>query len=399
MVAELKGLAMFSLSFKRVLSSSFVLLGITTICSAANANFPEFKYYKLAEIGEHMGQTSLVDIDRDGDLDWVVGQSGKMWWFEYDTPDNWIKHDLGQGARTDVGGCAFDIDGDGWIDQVSGTAWYRNTGKPKTETFEKYDNGAISCHDNVAADIDGDGKLDVVACSNDKSHLVIAWYKIPDNPRETWIEHIIGTGIHGGVDPKGVGDLDSDGDNDVVRGDVWFENQDGKGIEWKEHKNLIPPGGSRPDRYGLALKVWICDLDKDGDNDIVEAEADCTDGRVFWFENSNNGKKWDCHLISADHTKQDFHSLAVADFDGDSDLDVFSGGGPLSQETHKCYIWENLDGKGGAWKEHLILSGRRCHEAKAADVDGDGDIDVCSKPWNGNLHFYLRNMLVEDRKK
>ena len=38
----------------------------------------------------------------------------------------------------------------------------------------------------------------------------------------------------------------------------------------------------------------------------------------------------------------------------------------------------------------------RCHEAKAADVDGDGDIDICSKPWNGNEHIYLCNMLKED---
>jgi hypothetical protein len=30
--------------------------------------------------------------------------------------------------------------------------------------------------------------------------------------------------------------------------------------------------------------------------------------------------------------------------------------------------------------------------------DGDADIDICTKPWNGTLHFYPRNMLVEDSK-
>ena len=373
---------------------SFVATFFTATNAVADDDFPQFSCHEIAKVGRSMGQTSLVDIDKDGDLDWVVGQSGKMWWFEYEGPDKWLQHDLGSGARTDVGGCAFDIDGDGWIDQISGTAWYRNTGKPRTEVFQCYENGAISCHDDVAADIDGDGRLDVVACSNDKAHVAVVWYTIPNPPTKKWIAHEVGKGIHGGVDPRGVGDLDGDGDNDIVRGNAWFENADGRGTKWKTHETLVPDGGNRADRYGLALKTWICDMDLDGDNDVVEAEADCTDGRVFWMENEGQGRKWRYHGISPEHTGQDFHSLALADFDNDGDLDVFSGGGPLSSDSHKCFIWANADGKGGKWREHMVLSGKRCHEAKAADVDGDGDIDICTKPWRGNEHLFLQNKLV-----
>jgi hypothetical protein len=374
-------------------------LTLTGVSGVLRAAMPRFEIHKIAEVGNQMGQTSLVDLDKDGDLDWVVGERKRTWWFEYAGPDQWIQHDLGQGAQTDVGGTAFDIDGDGWIDQLAGTAWYRNTGKPRTEPFERFDSGAISCHDDVAADINGDGKLDVVACSNDKAHVVTVWYEIPANPREKWIEHKIGSGIHGGVGPRGVADLDGDGDNDVVRGDVWFENEGGKGLQWKERADLTPPGGNRPERYGLAIKVWCCDMDKDGDLDIVEAEADSVDARVFWFENLGKARSWKCHLISPDHTKLDFHSLAVADFDNDGDFDAYSGGGPLSQTTKKCFLWENQDGKGRQWKEHVILEGKECHEVKAADVDNDGDIDIVTKPWNGNLHIYFRNMLIEDSGK
>ena len=132
------------------------------LCASAYAGFPAFEYHRIDRIGKRMGQTSLVDVDKDGDLDWITGcNGGDIWWFEYKGPDNWIRHLLGRKAPTDVGGTAFDIDGDGWVDQVSGQAWYRNTGRPREQEFIKYPNGAINTHDNVAIDIDGDKKLDV----------------------------------------------------------------------------------------------------------------------------------------------------------------------------------------------------------------------------------------------
>lgn len=379
-----------------LLSAAGLVLGLVCVSgSAVAATFPRFETHVIGTWGNRLGQTALVDIDQDGDLDWVVGQSGTLSWFEYRGPDDWLRHDLGQGARTDVGGTAFDVDGDGWVDVVTGTGWYRNPRNPRRRAFTFFPTGAISSHDNVAADIDGDGRLDVVACSNDRQHVRLAWYSIPADPRKPWTEHVIGEGIHGGVDPAGVGDLDGDGDADVVRGDVWFENLDGKGTRWQSHATLVPDGGSRVGPFGLCLKTWLIDLDQDGDLDVIQAEADFPDCRVFWFENLGRAASWRFHLISRDSTGQDFHSLAVADFDNDGDPDVFSGGGPLSQRLHASFIWENLDGKGGAWREHLLLSGERCHEARAADVDGDGDIDICTKPWNGSRHLFLRNRLID----
>ncbi len=129
-------------------------------------------------------------------------------------------------------------------------------------------------------------------------------------------------------------------------------------------------------------------------------DADSINSQTAWLENKDGkGQKWIKHLIGSE-LKQDFHSLAVFDFDNDGDADVFSGGGPLTSDTiHRWYIWENKYGKGKQWKQHEIFKGKRCHEAMAGDVDGDGDIDICSKPWNGNEHVYLRNMLIETGMK
>ncbi len=391
---------MFSRKTRDFLRTSFSLTLITSFCSLSKAGFPRFEYYQIDKIGSRMGQSSIVDVDKDGDLDWITGCSsgsgGTIWWFEYKSPGEWSRHMLGRSALTDVGGTAFDIDGDGWIDQVSGAAWYRNTGNPRQEEFVRYPNGVIeSSHDNVAADVDGDGKLDVVAMS-DRSALY--WYKIPVDPTQRWHSYEIGPAVHGAIDPAGVGDIDGDGDNDVIRTNIWFENADGRGMKWVEHANI---DFGQPDaKYPLMTKSWIVDIDKDGDNDVVEAEGDCISGRVAWHENSDGrGLVWVRHII-AGKTGQDYHSLAVADFDSDGDLDIFSGGGPLTSELpHRWFIWENVDGKGAEWTQHEILTGKRCHEAKAADVDGDGDIDICSKPWNGDEHIYLRNMLKEDSSK
>ncbi|MGV8095010.1 MAG: FG-GAP repeat domain-containing protein [Mangrovibacterium sp.] len=362
---------------------------------AAYAQSFQFEYHEIGKHGKNsIGQTSLVDVDNDGDLDWVYGIHGTMFWFEFQGPDKWIHHKIGEGAKTDVGGCPIDLNKDGWIDFVAGTGWYENTGNPKSETFIVHSEiGTISCHDNIAVDIDRDSILDIVANSNDEDHPFLVWYKIADDPEKKWKATQIGKGIHGGISPFGYGDLDKDGDMDIVRGDAWFENVDGKGNKWREHNVLVPLGGNRPERYGLALKSWVYDMDKDGDLDIVEAEADTPDGRIYWFENRKKARKWVYHLISEEHTSQDFHSLALADFDNDGDVDIFSGGGPLSQETHKMFIWENKSGDASVWVEHLILERKRCHEAVAADVDGDGDIDICTKPWSGDLHLFLENRL------
>jgi hypothetical protein len=355
----------------------------------------EFKLHELDTCLDRMGQTDLVDVDNDGDLDWVFGRFGDMYWYEYISADIWALHEIGTGARTDVGGTSIDINGDGWIDFVVGDSWYENTGRPKEEIFILHKKNMISSHDNVAVDIDGDDIKDIVSLSNHPDHPVLAWYRIPEDHTQNWDYHKIGQGIHGGIDPAGFGDLDQDGDTDIVRGNVWYENPGNEKTSWPAYEILAPPGGNRPDKFGLALKTWCIDLDNDGDLDVIEAEADTENGRVFWFENNGKGKSFAFHPISADTTYQDFHSLAVADFDGDGDVDVLSGGGPLSVHDFKLFIWENTSGKGASWKEHMILEGKRIHEAVAADVDQDGDIDICAKPWRGGLHIYLENKLVK----
>ena len=368
---------------------------------AALLAFPAFEVHRIDGIGTQLGQTDLADMDNDGDLDWIAGQAdragGDIWWWEYQAPDRWVRHLVGKG-NTDVGGAAFDVNNDGWVDVLSGSVLLLNSREPWTRPFTAHHVGTIYSHDTEFADINGGGRMDALA-NSDQSGLY--WYEIPSDPTQPWRQHLIASAdshqVHGGVSPQAVGDIDGDGDADVVTAQAWYENADRAGLQWRPHRNI--DFGER-DRYGIAVRTWVGDLDADGDGDIVQSEADHPDGRVAWFENDGRGE-WTRHLIKDKGGRQDFHALAVADFDNDGDLDVFAGGGPLSAPgTQTAFIWENTAGPGARplserWIEHVIVK-KPVHEVEAADVDGDGDVDLVAKPWQeGDEHFYLRNMLGE----
>jgi hypothetical protein len=78
----------------------------------------QFRVHEIARPGgTNFGQTSAVDVDQDGDLDFISGrQGGDVFWFENSGDGPWRQRPIGRQAKTDVGGVAFDVDGDGDID-------------------------------------------------------------------------------------------------------------------------------------------------------------------------------------------------------------------------------------------------------------------------------------------
>jgi hypothetical protein len=320
------------------------------------------------------GLTALVDIDRDGDLDFVVGgrqpAPDRLYWFEFQGADKWVRHDVGTGYQSDVGLAALDVDG-------------------KWERFE-FAKKAAGAHDIVAADIDGDGRKDIVMMSDSNKPLnALCWFKIPADPRQLWERHDIGPGIHGAIAPAGVADINGDGHIDVVRGDTWFENKDGKGLEWVAHKN-IPMGRNGP--FGVCVRTAIADMDGNGKQCIVMSDADITDSKIVILRNPDGkGQTWVKQELPQSFRYGSLHSLAVADFNGDGRLDIVSNEQeellPQGRENPRWILWENLGG--GKYAEHILLDSKLGgHELQVGDVDGDGDIDIVSKawgclPWNG----------------
>jgi len=404
---------------------SIILLLLFISCTKDKSEDRLFEHYTvsvdLPEYAESVryGTPALADFDNDGDIDFTMSITRyDVLWFEFLGNHEWDMHKAGDVPTGQLGGGTFDVDQDGWMDIILGGYWYQNPGEPANKTFNRiqYDSTIEhEIHDLVFADIDGDNKKDLVVLG-DKEGLF--WYEIPNDPLQDaiWEKHTVTmevlddrADIHGGFFPRGIGDLDGDGDADIVLPNRWYRNE-GKGLEWSRQFLPFGSGGY----WGLSGRSWIIDMDKDGDNDIVMVGCDQKDSRAAWIE--NKGSEYPGFLVhllplTSPGRRGSFHSLWVADFDLDDDWDIYT----MDQEDHlilpegagiKGYLWENIDGKGQKFAESVVLDKNMGgHDCQFADVDGDGDLDGYFKVWanlesnayGGKPHVdYLENLTVNN---
>jgi len=401
---------------KTGITASIVSLLLCSSSASTNAAGFQFRHHfadrdlpaRDQTTGDY-GLTALVDLDRDGDLDFVLGgrpfKPSQLYWFEFQSPGNWLRHLVGTNYLSDVGLAALDVDHDGWTDLVCSGVWYRNPGKPREQSFERivFDQHAAGAHDILVADIDRDGRADIVMMGDERTELKsLCWYSIPSDPRQPWTRHPIGPPVHGAITPGGVADLDGDGDLDVIRADTWFENKDGLGREWIAHAN-IPMGRKGP--FGVCVRTAVADLDGDGKLEVIIADADIQDSKVVVLKNADGkGGNWLKTELPQSFRYGSLHALAVADFNGDGRPDIVSNEQeellPAGRENPRWILWENTGTN--HWAEHIILDTKLGgHELQVGDVDHDGDIDIVSKawgprPWNGNggrMHVdFLENL-------
>lgn len=313
---------------------------------------------------------AVGDVDGDGFADAVVGgQGGRragLVWYEY---PSWRRHDIAKGEFT-TDGQLFDLDADGDPDIVigdldQGVLWYEN--RDHGATWTKHVIGSGYAHDIAVFDIDQDGSGDVVV--TDKKRVRIFFSAAAAHRRVDVVERA-GEGLQ-------VADVDGDGDPDILYSNVWLEQQRAGGqIEWRLHD--IDPS------WNVDTRIQAVDVNGDGKLDVVLSGSE-GESRLAWFEAPGGDvfSPWVKHYIGTE-TFVGAHSLRAADFDLDGAVDIVVAEMSTSPQK-RVYVYLNQQA-GSDWKA-LPLATHGSHNMVVADVDGDGDVDLLGKNYEGTGRF------------
>jgi acyl-CoA thioesterase I len=230
----------------------------------------------------------------------------------------------------------------------------------------------------AAADLDGDGDLDLTSSDAEpNSNLYLLANDGQGNFRHSFIQKYLQQDDQPiRLERHAIGDINRDGRPDVVivdnlKWDIrWFENPGSEALArpWKLHR--VCPPKEVPGSYDVAL----ADFDGDGDLDVA-ASSWRIGNRFDWFENvgaPGRGDQWVRHEIEG--MVGETRTIAVADFNRDGRPDLLG-----TSRTGNQIVWYANSGKPATepWKKTIVDAATVAPaHGHPVDLDGDGDLDI-----------------------
>ncbi len=325
------------------------------------------------EVSGGDGIARFIDIDRDGDPDFVTSAPDPRRWVAYrndggeiETQPFWESSETTDCDHVDV----IDFNGDGWAD-LAGTHeshctlyFNRNGGFPVMPDWET---GLIANANQIDfGDFDQDGDLDMVMAAGEPVNGVAVFENETGTPsplvsrklgREEYSESAI------------FADYDSDGDMDIIAAYregaiVVFRNADG---EFDAGTTIF-----EDDASPWTQRLYWRDLDGDGRPELFCAKGPWgnrlgTSVRLAVRDSGETEVLWSGPEETA------FHGFEFGDVDQDGDLDMiaadYADGGSV-------YLYLNDGGRLPSKPDWFARTSGPAHEAVLADIDKDGDLDL-----------------------
>lgn len=235
----------------------------------------------------------------------------------------------------------------------------------------------------VAGDIDDDGKIEVVTGGDG----ALLWYR-PD----TFERGIIARG-HFQVG-LALEDLDGDGTIEVVAGEMnmgkgiwrisWFKPEEDLNKPWARH--ILDPSCIG---MGGAHDLLFVDLNGDGERELV---ANATYSKVWglfiYKPKKDLTAPWRKHTVQTGFAEE---GLAAADIDGDGKIEIVSGPDWYSPPPEGAFS--------GPWKRRIFAPNfREMVRVALSDITGNGraDVIIAESEYPDGRMSWFENRLVED---
>jgi hypothetical protein len=378
--------------------------------------------FGLTDVGSFgWSAPNLADLDNDGDLDVLVGENtGNLYYFQNTgsvSSPAFAPPVINPFGLVGVGSFSAptlaDLDNDGDLDALIGETdslyYFSNSGSANSPAFVPPNFTPFGL-DSVGAqsapalpDLDNDGDLDALVGNSLGRFYYFQNIGSVSNPLFaaplTNPFGLVNT-ISGGSTPA-LADLDNDGDLDLLTGDNfgslhYFQNI-GSASNPLFAAPLINP-------FGLVLlsssfsKPALADLNNDGD---LDALVGASDGNLYYFQNVGNASSPafafpvlnPFGLADVDT----FSAPTLIDFDNDGDLDVLVGRGDgsmlyfhnIGSASSPAFATPVLNPSGladvGSWSIPIL-----------ADLDNDDDLDALVGRYDGYIIYFERQQLVAD---